>query len=88
MKLTHITLIAAAAALLTTGCAPQPNNQGGQQGQGQGKKHMPKDPKAKAAMMECLDTVAKDENGRPDRAAMQTCMKEKGFERPKDKKKQ
>ncbi|CAA6804556.1 MAG: Unknown protein [uncultured Sulfurovum sp.] len=84
MKLIQITLIPSAAALLLVGCAGQ--HQQGAQAQG-AKKHMPKDPKAKAAMMECLDTVAKGENGRPDRTAMQTCMKEKGFERPEGKKK-
>ncbi len=34
------------------------------------------------AMEECMETVDVDENGRPDREAIETCMSEKGFERP------
>ena len=34
------------------------------------------------AMDECMETVDVDENGRPDREAVETCMSEKGFERP------
>lgn len=34
------------------------------------------------AMSDCMDTVELDDNGRPDRDAMDECMSEKGFERP------
>jgi hypothetical protein len=34
------------------------------------------------AMEECLDSVAVDEKGRPNRTAMDECMSAKGFTRP------
>lgn len=34
------------------------------------------------AMEECLETVNVDDNGRPDRDAMDECMNAKGFTRP------
>lgn len=36
----------------------------------------------KAAIQACLSSVSKDANGRPDRRAMETCMKSKGFSPP------
>lgn len=35
-----------------------------------------------AAISDCMDTVELDDNGRPDREAMDECMSAKGFERP------
>lgn len=37
-----------------------------------------------AAMKSCAESVAKDERGGPDRAAMDACLKEKGVEPPKN----
>ena len=89
MKLNHLLLIAVSTALLlVTGCTDnglgqQPHKGGDMDKKG---KYMPQDPKFKAAMDECMNSVSKDDNGRPDREAMQSCMKEKGFERPEGKK--
>lgn len=80
MKLTKLALIATATTLLFVGC--------GGKHDGEKQHKMPKDPAAKAAMMECMETVSKDEKGRPNREAMQSCMKEKGFEKPEGKQKQ
>lgn len=40
-------------------------------------------PELKAALSSCASSVAKDEHGRPERKAMDACMKEKGFTPPK-----
>lgn len=39
-------------------------------------------PELKAALSSCASSVAKDENGRPQRKAMDACMKAKGFAPP------
>jgi len=86
MNLTKLALITTATTFLFVGCGMK--HHGGEQGQGsKGKKEhrMPKDPAAKAAMMECLESVAKDENNRPKREEVKSCMKAKGFERPEGK---
>ncbi len=75
-KTLTLSLITSLTLLLSTGCASSQQNT-------QKRPHFPKDPAAKKAMLECLDTVSKDENGRPDRQAVQACMQEKGFEEPK-----
>lgn len=93
MNLTKLALITTATTLIFVGCGMKHN--GGTQGvsnqgsnnQGKKERRMPKDPAAKAAMMECLETVAKDANNRPNREAMKSCMKEKGFEKPEGKRK-
>jgi hypothetical protein len=41
-----------------------------------------RNPAIEAAMKECGATATKDANGRPDRAAMESCMTAKGFPRP------
>ncbi|CAA6805608.1 MAG: Unknown protein [uncultured Sulfurovum sp.] len=87
MNLTKLALITTATTLLFVGCGMKHHGGEAQGSKGKKEHRMPKDPAAKAAMMECLETVAKDENNRPNREAMKSCMKEKGFEKPEGKRK-
>lgn len=41
-----------------------------------------KNPAIDAAIKECMSSTAKDSNGRPDRTAVDACMKSKGFTPP------
>lgn len=77
MKLIHSTLITTATVLLLVGCGAKHHHSDKQK-----QAPLPKDPAAKAAMMECRNSIAKNENARPNREAMKACMKEKGFEKP------
>ncbi|CAA6809921.1 MAG: Unknown protein [uncultured Sulfurovum sp.] len=89
MNLTKLALITTATTLLFVGCGMKHHAGVAKDSKNQAKKEhrMPKDPAVKAAMMECLETVPKGENNRPNREAMKSCMKEKGFEKPEGKRK-
>lgn len=54
-------------------------NRGGPQGASSG------DAELDAARKECAENAGEDSNGRPDRAAMDSCMQAKGYAKPAGK---